>query len=114
MTIGIARVSGSLASVRVAWSPLQGPSLTSMTVPPGACVTYSLHSRPARAEGGRIQLRSIVQEMLTNRYPRETVEELAELLTQGSWTHDYPINFDQAKGLGLNVSDEIATSLSSS
>jgi hypothetical protein len=54
-----------------------------------------------------IQLRSIVQEMLTNRYPRETVEELAELLTQGSWTHDYPINFDQAKGLGLNVSDEM-------
>ena len=60
-----------------------------------------------QAEKAMIQLRSIVQELLTSRYPRETVDELAELLTQGSWTHDYPINFDQAKGLGLNVSDEM-------
>jgi len=60
-----------------------------------------------QAEKAMIQLRSIVQEMLTSRYPRETVDELAELLTQGSWTHDYPINFDQAKGLGLNVSDDM-------
>ena len=60
-----------------------------------------------QAEKAVIQLRAIVQEMLTDRYPRETVEELADLLTQGSWTHDYPINFDQAKGLGLNISDEM-------
>lgn len=60
-----------------------------------------------QAEKAMIQLRSIVQEMLTGGYPRETVDELAEVLTQGSWTHDYPINFDQAKGLGLNVSDEM-------
>lgn len=60
-----------------------------------------------QAEKAMMQLRSIVQEMLTGGYPRETVDELAEVLTQGSWTHDYPINFDQAKGLGLNVSDEM-------
>jgi ClpP class serine protease len=60
-----------------------------------------------QAEKAMTQLRAIVQEMLAGRYPRETVDELAELLTQGSWTHDYPINFDQAKGLGLNVSDEM-------
>jgi ClpP class serine protease len=53
------------------------------------------------------QLRAIVEEMLAGSYPREIVEELAELLTQGSWTHDYPINCDQAKGLGLHISLEM-------
>ena len=60
-----------------------------------------------QAEKAVGQLRSIVEELLTGRYPERTVEELAELLTQGSWTHDYPINSDQVKGLGLHVSFDV-------
>jgi ClpP class serine protease len=57
-----------------------------------------------QAEKAVAQLRAIVQELLTGRYPNSVVAELADLLTQGSWTHDYPINCDQAKGFGLNIS----------
>lgn len=60
-----------------------------------------------QAEKAVHQLRSIVEELLADRYPRNIVEQLSELLTQGSWTHDYPINCDQAKGLGLNISLEM-------
>ena len=34
-------------------------------------------------------------------------DELAELLTSGTWTHDYPINVEEARKLGLPVSTEI-------
>jgi ClpP class serine protease len=64
-----------------------------------------------QAEKAVAQLRAIVQEMLTGRYPERTVEELAEVLTQGSWTHDYPINCDQAKGLGLHVSFDVPSEI---
>ena len=64
-----------------------------------------------QAEKAVGQLRAIVRELLTGRYPERTVEELSELLTQGSWTHDYPINCDQAKGLGLHVSFDVPTEI---
>ena len=60
-----------------------------------------------QAEKAVAQLGSIVRELLTDRYPERTVDELADLLTQGAWTHDYPINCDQAKGLGLHVSFDL-------
>jgi ClpP class serine protease len=34
-------------------------------------------------------------------------DELAVKLTKGEWTHDYAITFDEAKELGLLVSDEM-------
>lgn len=33
--------------------------------------------------------------------------ELANILTDGRWTHDYPISAAEATGLGLNVSTEM-------
>ena len=47
------RLAHGLVTVTVA-------DLTSITVPPGACVTCSVHSRPGCADGGRFQLRSMV------------------------------------------------------
>ncbi|RLA97126.1 MAG: hypothetical protein DRG32_04130, partial [Deltaproteobacteria bacterium] len=37
------------------------------------------------------QLRESVKELLEGRYPQEKAEELARLLSEGTWTHDYPI-----------------------
>jgi hypothetical protein len=33
----------------------------------------------------------------------EKAEDLATLLSQGTWTHDYPITYETAKSLGLPV-----------
>lgn len=57
-----------------------------------------------QAEKALKQLHAIVCEMLADKVTPEAAEQLAKLLTQGSWTHDYPITCDQAKNLGLNVS----------
>lgn len=59
------------------------------------------------AEKAVRQLRESVKELLTRTQPPEQAEKLAELLATGTWTHDYPITFDQAKALGLNVRSDM-------
>jgi ClpP class serine protease len=59
------------------------------------------------AEKAINQTREAVQEILTGRYPDDKAEELARILTEGRWTHDYPITYREAKELGLNVSAEM-------
>jgi ClpP class serine protease len=49
------------------------------------------------------QLEAIVAEVMSDTYPAETVAHLSKLLTQGSWTHDYPITCREASQLGLHV-----------
>ena len=39
------------------------------------------------AEKAIAQMRHEVRELLTNRYPREKAEEIAKLMTSGTWTH---------------------------
>ena len=39
--------------------------------------------------------------------PAEEAEALAEKLSTGTWTHDYPISAEEAKKLGLPISTEI-------
>jgi ClpP class serine protease len=53
------------------------------------------------------QLRESVEELLSENYGPEKAKELGALLTEGRWTHDYPITADYAKTLGLNVSTTI-------
>jgi ClpP class serine protease len=36
-------------------------------------------------------------------------ESIAEALSSGAWTHDYPISVDEARGLGLKISIELPT-----
>jgi len=50
------------------------------------------------------QMKESVKELLRDNYPPEKVEELARLLSEGTWTHDHPITFEEAKGFGLHVS----------
>ena len=54
------------------------------------------------------QVRELVIYLVTaNGMPREKAEQLADLLGSGRWTHDYPITFEQARAMGLPVSDEM-------
>jgi ClpP class serine protease len=50
---------------------------------------------------------SIVYVLIHNKMEGKKAEELANLLTSGKWTHDYPIEFEEAKTLGFPVSTGI-------
>ncbi len=49
------------------------------------------------------QLRALVSALLSDRLPKEKAEELAVTLSEGRWTHDFPITFEEARALGLPV-----------
>jgi ClpP class serine protease len=56
-----------------------------------------------QAEKAIFQLREAVKSMLATKIGKERAAELAEVLTEGTWTHDYPITFGVAEHLGLPV-----------
>jgi len=60
-----------------------------------------------QAEKAIEQLRQTIAELLSDRLPPARCEEVAAILSEGRWTHDYPITFQQAKQLGLVVSAEV-------
>ncbi len=53
------------------------------------------------------QLRSQVRYLLDGKYGREKSIELAQVLSEGRWTHDYPISCEEAESLGLHVSRDV-------
>jgi ClpP class serine protease len=53
------------------------------------------------------QMEQEVGELLGDKYPGEKAQELAKLMTSGTWTHDYPITYERALALGLRVNDKI-------
>jgi ClpP class serine protease len=57
------------------------------------------------------QIRAQVKSLLEGKYPNEKAEELARILTEGRWTHDYPITYEGAKTLGLHVERGIPAEL---
>lgn len=59
-----------------------------------------------QAEKAIVQIRESAREFLTPKVPAKA-EELARLLAEGRWTHDHPITFDDAKGFGLPVRDDL-------
>ena len=50
-------------------------------------------------------------ELLDGRLPKEKAEELAQKLSVGTWTHDYPIGASEAKAMGLNVNTDMPTDI---
>lgn len=64
-----------------------------------------------QAEKAIAQVRSSVREILDGRMAPEKADELARLLSEGTWTHDYPITFDEAGRLGLPVRAEMPESV---
>jgi ClpP class serine protease len=53
------------------------------------------------------QLKLAARDLLDRRLPADQAEALAEKLSTGTWTHDYPIFAKEARDLGLNVSTDI-------
>src|SRR6202163_3892764 len=53
------------------------------------------------------QVKQAARELLTRRLPAEQASALAEKLTCGTWTHDYPIWASTAKSLGLSVNTKM-------
>ena len=60
-----------------------------------------------QAEKAIAQMRHEVGELLADRYPSEKAEEIAKLMTSGTWTHDYPITCERARALGLPVNSDM-------
>jgi ClpP class serine protease len=53
------------------------------------------------------QVQETVRELLRGKYPDPIVDNLATMLSEGRWTHDFPITFDYAKAVGLHVSSDM-------
>ena len=59
------------------------------------------------AEKALKQVEKSVYDLLIDNFDEEKSKEIAKKLTEGKWTHDYPITFEEARSLGLNVSSEM-------
>ncbi len=53
------------------------------------------------------QVKKVVVELLSDKFPKEKAEEIASLLAEGHWTHDHPISYEDAKAMGLPVTTEM-------
>lgn len=62
------------------------------------------------AEKALEQMRQAVTELLTKHYDTKVATRVAEQLTLGQWTHDFPITPAMAQEMGLNVSTDIPES----
>ena len=56
------------------------------------------------AEKATRQLKEAIAEIMESNYGQAKAEQLADELTAGKWTHDYPITASRARDLGLSVS----------
>ncbi|HRU32016.1 MAG TPA: ATP-dependent Clp protease proteolytic subunit [bacterium] len=53
------------------------------------------------------QVYNTVYSLVRENVPEDKARELAKILSEGRWTHDYPINYEEAEKLGLPVTDEV-------
>ncbi|TCK05197.1 SDH family Clp fold serine proteinase [Phorcysia thermohydrogeniphila] len=60
------------------------------------------------AEKALTQMKNTIVRILTMKgHEKEKAERIADLLTSGYWTHDYPLTVEVMKELGLSVSTEV-------
>ncbi len=90
---------------------------------PAASILKAAHQKPIaevddktliladQAEKAIAQMRQEVSDLLADKYARENAEEIAKLLTSGTWTHDYPITCERAHALGLRVRSDMPESI---
>jgi len=55
------------------------------------------------AEKAVREMQEFIVELIRDKVGEEKARELAKTLTEGNWTHDYPITFQKARELGLPV-----------
>ncbi len=59
------------------------------------------------AEKAIKQVRDFVFDLLKDRVGEKRAMEIANIMTEGRWTHDYPITVEVARELGLPVSTDV-------
>ena len=59
------------------------------------------------AQKARVQVLAFVAQVLLKHMPEKQAAQVAVVLTEGRWTHDFPITVQAARQLGLNVSTEM-------
>jgi ClpP class serine protease len=59
------------------------------------------------AAKARIQVANFIADVLTKHLPRKKAEELAMVLSEGRWTHDFPVTVQFAQQLGLPVTTQM-------
>src|SRR5919109_296461 len=59
------------------------------------------------AQKARLQVAAFVDHVLMKHLSKERAAVLATALSEGRWTHDFPITVDMVKELGLRVSTEM-------
>src|SRR5713101_6405693 len=59
------------------------------------------------AQKARVQVASFVVQVLLKHMPEKRALEVAAVLTEGRWPHDFPITVQAARSLGLKVSTEM-------
>jgi ClpP class serine protease len=53
------------------------------------------------------QIKTCVKDILKGKMDDEKAEEVADILTRGEWTHDYPVTAEEAQRIGLPVSTDM-------
>lgn len=59
------------------------------------------------AQKARVQVATFVAQLLTKHMPEEKAIKVATALSEGRWTHDFPITPEMARQLGLRISTEV-------
>ncbi len=92
-----------------------GPVDPQMGQSPAASLVKVIKSKPIEkvddnsivmadiAEKALRQMKKNVTQLLEDKMGKEKARELAEILSQGTWTHDHPISWDEAKEMGLPI-----------
>jgi ClpP class serine protease len=60
-----------------------------------------------QAEMAIVEVRNSIYELVKDKFPEEKAREVAQALSEGRWTHDFPITFEVTKAMGLPVSSEM-------
>ena len=63
------------------------------------------------AQKARIQVAGFVVQLLLKHKPEKDAVQLATILSEGRWTHDFPITVQAARQLGLKVSTNMPRSV---
>lgn len=53
------------------------------------------------------QVHQVIYNLLKDKMSDEKAEQVAKTLSEGQWTHDYPISVEEAKSLGLPVNNNL-------
>jgi ClpP class serine protease len=63
------------------------------------------------AEKAIKQVEDFLNLLLADKFPPEQAQALAHTLSEGKWTHDYPITCDKLKEMGLKINADFPISL---